>query len=60
MGTNNITLHPLYAKYSTKALGVYDLADMTADLGGIIVTQETSSILQWMRFIIELKMLESL
>ena len=57
MGTNNITLLPLYAKYSAKALGEYDLVDMQVDLAGIIVTQETSAILQWMRFMIELKTL---
>ena len=57
MGTNNITLHPLYAKYSNKAIGSYDMVDMRTDLQNVIVTQETSAILQWLRFVIEMKAL---
>lgn len=57
MGTNNITLHPLYAKYSAQTIGQFALVDIQADMKNIILTQETSSIVQWMRYVIDIKLL---
>lgn len=47
-GRYSIKTHPLYIKYSNGTLGLINPVELKQDLGGIILTEDTAAIVQWM------------